>query len=106
MSQPYLDLVSMADEELALAVAGRWDDLPAAIERRARRAAALPVDPPPAARPLLRRLAVLQAQLEDLLSAGRAETGRELAKLASSRGAVRGYHATSAQRGERVDGAA
>lgn len=105
MSHPYLQLISMADDELALAVAGRWDELPQAMEKRLRLAGELPATPPADAEPLLRRLTTLQGQLEKLLESARSEAARELAALLRSRGVVRSY-AGAAPRGELLDGAA
>jgi len=93
VSAVYLDLLARAERELALARAGRWDELASAAQDSARRAAALPATPPPAARAALERLAAVRAELHDLLAAAREETGAELRRLRQGRGAVRGYGA-------------
>jgi hypothetical protein len=100
---PWRDLLARAERELSLAREGRWEELAEAGAERVRLAAALPA-PVPAVRPLLERLADVQAQLTTLLGAARAETARELGTLSRGRGAVRGYAtAASAGRGGWVD---
>jgi hypothetical protein len=91
VSAPYQDLLRLAEQEVALAREGRWEELPAALGARARHAAALSAQPPAAARQALERVAVLGQELEALTAAARAETVRELGTLRRGRGAVRGY---------------
>ncbi len=83
-------LAALAEAELDLARAGRWEELPAAMELRAARAAALG-DAPPSARPALARLAAAHGELVALLAGARAQTAASLAHLRQGRAAVRGY---------------
>jgi hypothetical protein len=100
---PWQDLLARAERELSLAREGRWEELAGAGAERVRLAAALPA-PPPAARPLLERLVLVQDQIAELLAAGRAQTASELGALHRGRGAVRGYAtAAPAGRGGWVD---
>ena len=96
------DLLARAERELTLAREGRWEELAEAGAERVRLATALPA-PAPGVRPLLERLALVQAQITALLTAARAETARELGTLDRGRGAVRGYAPLSAARGGWVD---
>jgi hypothetical protein len=99
---PWQDLLARAEAEHALAREGRWEELAEAGAERARLAAALPA-PTPAARPLLERLAVVQAQLTSLLVAARAQTARELGTLHRGSAAVRGYAPVAGAPGGWVD---
>ena len=100
---PWQDLLARAERELALAREGRWEELAVAGAERTRLAAAALPAPVPAVRPLLERLALVQDQLTELLTAARADTARELGTLNRGRGAVRGYALASAERGGWVD---
>jgi Flagellar protein FliT len=102
---PWSELVALAERELELARAGRWDAVAESSTERVRRAAALGAAPASAA-PALTRLAQLQAQITPLLLAARAFTARELASLRRGRHAVRGYGATASivPARRRVDG--
>jgi hypothetical protein len=93
---PYLELVELAERELAAARDGRWDEMAACGDARARRAAALTGPPPAGARAELERLASVQDALVALVTAARAVTARELGLLRRGRGAARGYAATLA----------
>jgi hypothetical protein len=99
---PWQDLLARAERELTLAREARWEELAEAGAERVRLAAALPA-PAPAVRPLLERLALVQEQLASLLTAGRAQTARELGALDRGRGAVRGYATAPAAPGGWVD---
>jgi hypothetical protein len=99
-------IADLAADELALARAGRWDELAERSGERVRRAAALGA-PPLEARPELQRLAALQDALLAVVAGARSATVRELAALRGRRGAARGYAATTAQAApaaSRVDG--
>ena len=87
---PWQDLLARAERELSLAREGRWEELAEAGAERVRYAAALPA-PTAGVRPLLERALHVQAQIEQLLTAARAHTARELGSLHRGRGAVRGY---------------
>ncbi len=91
MRTPYEHLLAMAEHELALADAGRWEELPAAMDERIRATASLPATPPRPARDVLVRLAQVQRQLDARLRVAHSLAGNELAALRRGRGAVRGY---------------
>ena len=99
---PWQDLLARAERELALAQAGRWEELAGASAERTRLVATLPA-PIPAVLPLLERLALVQEQLTALLSAAREQTARELGTLNRGRGAVRGYAPVAGAPGGWVD---
>ena len=90
MSTPWQDLLARAERERDLAAAGRWDELVAAGAERAAAAAALP-PAPASARPVLERLAVVQAELTATIVAARSATLRELAGVRRGQGALRAY---------------
>jgi hypothetical protein len=98
----YEDLLARAEGELVLAAEGRWDELVQAGAERAVLAASLP-PAPPAARPVLERLAAVQADLTAALLSARADALRELGTVRRGRGAVRGYAGAAAARGGWVD---
>ena len=106
MSVAREQLLGLAERQLALADAGRWDELPAAMEAFGRHAAALPVVAPPSAADALRRAAAIVAGVEERLRAGRLECARELARLRGARGAVRSYGGAALTPGGQVDGTA
>ena len=87
---PWQDLLARAERELSLAREGRWEEVAEAGAERVRFAAALPA-PAAGVRPLLERVLQVQAQIEQVLTAARAHTARELGSLHRGRGAVRGY---------------
>jgi hypothetical protein len=93
---PYGELVELAERELAAARDGRWEDMAACADLRARRTAGLTGPPPPSARRDLERLAAAQDALVALVTAARAVTARELAMLRRGSGAARGYAASLA----------
>jgi hypothetical protein len=102
---PWNELVALAERELELAHAGRWEDVADSSAERVRRAEALGAAPAAAAS-ALRRLSHVQAQITASLVTARAFTGRELATLRRGRTAVRGYgaSATVGPAHSRVDG--
>ena len=106
MSAAHAELLGLAERQLSLADAGHWDELLAAMEHFARRAAALPAVAPASAAPALRRAAHVVAQVEARLRAARIECGRELSQLQRGRGAVRGYGGAVLTPGSQVDGTA
>ena len=106
MSAAHRELLGLAKRQLALADAGRWDELPAAMEDFARRAASLPAVPPSSAAGSLRRAADIVARVEERLRAGRLTCGRELSQLQRGRGAVRSYGGAALAPGSQVDGTA
>lgn len=87
---PWAELVELAERELALVRAERWDEAATLGERRLRAALALDV-PPASARPQLERLSELQREIHAGLSAGRAFTLRRLGELQRGGVALRGY---------------
>ena len=103
---PWAELADLAAAELALARAGRWDELAAASAERVRCAAVLGA-PPEAARGELERLSALQDALLAVVATARNATARELRALRRRRGAARGYAAAAAHAvpaASRVDG--
>ncbi len=90
MSDAWSRIALLAEDEVALARAGRWEELPAAMEARVA-AAALLGQAPPAAAGALDRAAAAHRELIALLEAGRAQTRAELARLREGAVAVRGY---------------
>ena len=106
MSAGHHELLALAERQLALADAGRWDDLLAAMEQFGHRAAALPGVAPASAAPALRRAAEIVAQVETRVRAGRLDCARELGRLQRGRGAVRSYGGTALAPGSQVDGTA
>jgi hypothetical protein len=95
---PYQALVALAEEERALALDGRWDELSDLLDRRGAVMAALPADDPAAARPLLERALAAHAQAHAAMGAARAGLLAELGGAGHTRAAVAGYRsATGAQ---------
>jgi hypothetical protein len=90
---PYERLVALAELEAGLVASGAWEDLPALAREREASVAVLPAAPPPAALPLLERLAGLQALITAALDSARTDAGRELGALSGGNLAVRGYAA-------------
>ena len=106
MSGEHDELLVIAERQLALAEAGAWDELVAAMELFHRRAAALPPIAPAAAAPVLARMGEIVARVEDRLRAARMDTARELAALQRGGGAARAYQGAALTPGGRVDDAA
>jgi hypothetical protein len=99
---PWLDLLSRAETERALAADGRWEEL--AEAGAARTAFALTLGAaPPEARPVLERIAVIQHELTQLVTAARADTASRLGGLHRGRGAMRGYAPANSPYGGWVD---
>jgi hypothetical protein len=93
---PWAALADLAEAELALAREGRWEELAACSDERVRLAAVL--GPPPLqARAELTRLAALQDALLAVVATSRAAAVQELGRLRRSRGAARGYAASTGQ---------
>ena len=95
MSTPYAELVALAEREWSLVCEGTWEQLPALIEERRRLMAAAPSIAPPEAAADLQRLVELQSLVLAALTAGRVTAAREIARLRTGHGAVRGYAATA-----------
>jgi hypothetical protein len=91
---PWLEAVELAERELALVRAGEWDLVAEVSDERARHTATLPAATE-AVRPVLERLAALEANLVETLQAARTATARELGSLRRGRGAMRGYAGAS-----------
>ena len=106
MSAAHDQLLVLAERQLSLADAGRWDELPAAMEAFGRHAAALPDVAPASAADPLREAAEVVSRVEERLRAGRLECARELARLRRGRGAVRSYGRAALTPGGQVDGTA
>lgn len=102
----WLHAVELAERELALVRAGEWDLVAELSPERARHTASLP-KATAAVRPVLERLAALEAALVEALQAARTATVHELGSLRRGRGAMRGYAgAASSSAGGWVDHAA
>jgi hypothetical protein len=101
----WAELVALAERELELLAAERWDEAAALGADRAGRVAVLA---PPTAqdRPQLERLLALQTEISARLAAARGLLVREIAGLRRGASAVRGYRyaATTAPAPSRVDG--
>ena len=99
------DLVALADRELSLARAGRWEE---AQDLAAQREALVVAIAPPRAgdKPALELLVALQEQIVVEWTLARDAIGRELAALTRGRGAMRGYRSAAAPAPGRVHRAA
>ena len=84
----WTEAVELAERELALVRAGEWDLVAEVSAQRGAHSTTLAT---PGPRPLLERLAALEAELIAALTAARAATVRELGSLRRGRGAMRGY---------------
>jgi hypothetical protein len=93
---PYEALVSLAEQERALALDGRWSELSELLERRASVMAALPAEDPAAAQPLLERALSAHAQAHAAMRAARAGMLAELGGTGRTRTGVAGYRSTAA----------
>jgi hypothetical protein len=99
------DLVALADRELALARAGRWEEAQALAGRR--EAVLVAIAPPRRGdKPALVMLVALQEQIVIEWTLARDAVARELAALTRGRGAVRGYRSAAGPVPSRVHGAA
>jgi hypothetical protein len=87
----WLGVLALAEHELELVRGNDVEGLPAAIEERARLAAALGAPP----RPVLERLLEVQEQIVVELTLAREGVVRELGALQRGRSAVRGYRASA-----------
>ena len=83
----WADAVALAERELALVRAGEWDLVAEVSDERTRLTASLP-QATEALRPLLERLAALEAALVETLQAARETTVRELGSLRRGRETV------------------
>jgi hypothetical protein len=92
---PWMHAVELAERELALVRAGEWDLVAEVSAERGAHFASLP-QATEAVRPLLERLAALEAALVETLGAARTATVRELGSLRRGRGAMRGYAGAAA----------
>jgi hypothetical protein len=102
MTDPWGDLVVLAERERELALAGQWEDVAELSEQRLRLAQGLGQAPPSARGPLL-RLSELQTQIDASLVSAHAFTARELGELRRRRTAVHGYGAGLPGAPARVD---
>jgi len=96
---PYETLVALAEQELALALDGRWTELTELLERRSAVIAALPADDPAAARPLLERALAAHAQAHAAMNVARAGLLAELGDTGRTRTAVAGYRSSAGAQG-------
>jgi len=89
-------LADLADEELALVAAERYDDLQDLHRRRDEALAALPPgQPSPEDRPLLEHALAVQMQVTRHLEHARDDVRDELQRLSHRRTAARGYAAVA-----------
>ena len=95
---PYAAIVEIAQEELELVRAGRFDALAELDRRRAVAMAALPAVAPQSAAPALRRAIELQDQITEALTVATAAARHALHRIDAGRNAVHGYRmSTGAQ---------
>jgi hypothetical protein len=94
--QPYEGLLSLAELELGLALAGRVFDLDEVAVRRALIVPTLPKRPPDAAAPYIERALALQERTSVVLEAAMGEASGELADRGPGRGAA-GAHTPVAE---------
>jgi hypothetical protein len=87
---PWVELVELAEQELALVTEGRWEELPALSERRLTAAAGLG-SPPSEARPQLERLLEVQRQIHAGLATARAFTLQKIGTMERGHTALVGY---------------
>jgi hypothetical protein len=85
--------IELAERELALVRSGEWELVAELSAERGAHSATLQT---PGPRPILERLAALEAELIAALTATRTATVRELGSLRRGRGAMRGYAGTAA----------
>jgi hypothetical protein len=90
----YADLAVLAERELTLVRAARWDEAAALAAERDRLAGAV-ARPRPEDRPALELLMALQEQLVIEFTLARDGAARELTALGRGRGAVRGYRSAA-----------
>jgi hypothetical protein len=95
----YDALAALAERELELVSAGRFDRLPELHDRRDALVAALPPVPPSSARAALERTAALQERVTAALAGRRDELSHDLRRLTHGRSAVRGYAPQVARHG-------
>jgi hypothetical protein len=85
-------LADLADEELGLVAAERYDELPDLHRRRDAALAALPSGPPsPEDRPLLEHALAVQMEISAHLERARDQVRDELQRVSHRRTAARGY---------------
>jgi hypothetical protein len=99
---PWSELVALAEHELELALAGRWDEVAVLSGERLRRSHALG-QAPACARAQLERLDGLESQIRTALLTASAFASRELAGIRRGRTVVRGYGAALEPAPSRVD---
>ena len=88
---PYLHLIELIERDLALAGAGRFEELVAANSEREAFVRTLPPTPPPQARDLLERASLIQQRLKIELLRGRDELMHKTAQVERGRQTARGY---------------
>lgn len=92
---PYERLAELAEAELAACEAERPEDLDALYAEAGAIRASLPVRPPAAAEPPLRRAAAAQQRIGELLGTRLAERGGDLERVHRARDAARAYATTA-----------
>jgi hypothetical protein len=100
---PWAELVVLAERERDLAREGQWEEALAISTRRLSAAEALG-DPPADARPHLKRLVELQAEITAGLTSGLAFTAGKLGRMERGRSALRGYGAAFETASSVIDG--
>jgi hypothetical protein len=91
----YEHLADLAEAELAVCEGDRPEDLPDLYTEAEKIRASLPGRAPAEAAPALRRAAVAQQRIGELLSARLAERGTEIGQLYRAREAARSYAKTA-----------
>ena len=88
-------LAALAEEELGLVVAGRWDELAGLHARRDEALADLPPEIAPDDRPLLERALQIQVEVQGLIERAHGDLAAELGRVHRGREAARGYAAAT-----------
>lgn len=94
-AEPYERLADLAEAELSVCEGGRPEDLPGLYAEAEKIRASLPGQTPAEAAPALRRAALAQQRIGELLSARLAERGTEIGQLHRAREAARSYAKTA-----------
>jgi hypothetical protein len=99
----YAELVALAERELELVHAERFESLDAIRARRAELVSVLPPSPPEEALPLLQQAAAMQARTEDALERSLTHVTAELQAVRRGRHAVQAYTPGSGAESRLVD---
>jgi hypothetical protein len=103
VSPAYAELVALAERELELVQAERFEGLDAIQARRAELVSILPPSPPAEALPFLQQAAAMQARTEAVLEQGLTHAAAELQAVRRGRHAVQAYTPGSGAESRLVD---